>query len=154
VLCGLPATAISRCERDHFLGGLHEQAFRHRLGIGHGLCSFFKAGLLKYHSPEFAVLLFRDECKVPLLAPEVAAQLAMINELTIPVFLFLGLATRLATLPLLGMIAVIQTFVYPNAWSDHLMWGSILFFPLTRGPGTLSLDHDIARAVRSRAARR
>jgi len=32
-----------------------------------------------------------------------------IQELTIPVFLFLGLATRLATIPLLGMILVIQT---------------------------------------------
>jgi putative oxidoreductase len=52
----------------------------------------------------------------------------------------LGLATRLATLPLLGMLAVIQTFVYPNAWSDHLTWGSILLFLLTRGGGALSLD--------------
>ena len=122
-----------------------------RVGVG---AVFFKAGLLKYNSPEFAVLLFRDEYQVPLLAPETAARLAMINELTIPVLLFLGLATRLATLPLFGMIAVIQIFVYPNAWTDHLLWGSILLFLLTRGPGTLSLDYVIARAFRSRASRR
>ncbi len=122
-----------------------------RVGIG---SVFFKAGLLKYQSPEFAVLLFKDEYQVPLLAPEVAARLATINELTIPVFLFLGLATRLATLPLLGMIAVIQTFVYPNAWADHLQWGSILLFLLTRGPGALSLDYVIAKALRSRASAR
>ena len=122
-----------------------------RIGVG---AVFFKAGLLKYNSPEFTVLLFRDEYQVPLLAPEVAARLAMVNELTIPVLLFLGLATRLATLPLLGMIAVIQTFVYPNAWTDHFMWGSALVFLLTRGPGPLSLDHVIARALASRASRR
>jgi hypothetical protein len=42
--------------------------------------------------------------------------MATFNELTFSTLLFLGLATRLATLPFLGMIAVIQTFVYPNAW--------------------------------------
>ena len=122
-----------------------------RIGVG---AVFFKAGLLKYNSPEFTVLLFRDEYQVPLLAPEVAARLAMINELTIPILLFAGLATRLATLPLLGMIAVIQIFVYPNAWTDHFMWGSALVFVLTRGPGPLSLDHVIARLLSSRASRR
>jgi putative oxidoreductase len=86
------------------------------LRVGVGLV-FFKAGLLKYGSWEFTVLLFRDEYKVPLLAPEVAARMAMVQELTLPVLLFLGLAARLATLPLLGMLLVIQTFVYPNAWA-------------------------------------
>jgi hypothetical protein len=48
---------------------------------------------------------------------------------------------RLATLPLLVMIAVIQMFVYPQAWTEHLLWASILVFLLTRGPGTLSVDY-------------
>jgi putative oxidoreductase len=113
-----------------------------RVGVG---AVFFKAGLLKYNSWEFTVQLFRDEYKVPLLDPAVAAQLAMVQELSVPVLLFLGLATRLATLPLLGMIAVIQTFVYPGAWTEHLVWSSILVFLLTRGPGALSLDHLIDR---------
>ena len=122
-----------------------------RIGVG---AVFFKAGLLKYNSPEFTLLLFRDEYQVPLLAPEVAARMTMVQELTIPILLFLGLATRLATLPLLGMIAVIQIFVYPNAWTDHFMWASALVFVLTRGPGPLSLDHLIARALSSRASPR
>jgi len=106
---------------------------------------FFKAGLLKYGSWEFTIKLFQDEYKVPLLPPEIAARIATFQELTMPILLFLGLGTRLATLPMLGMIAVIQTFVYPNAFSDHLTWGSILLFLLTRGPGAFSLDYLIEK---------
>jgi putative oxidoreductase len=116
-----------------------------RIGVG---ATFFKAGLLKYNSWEFTVKLFEEEYRVPLLDPAVAARIAMVQELTIPILLFLGLATRLATLPLLGMIAVIQTFVYPNAYNEHLVWGSILLLLLTRGPGMFSVDHLIARSVR------
>ena len=54
--------------------------------------------------------------------------------------LLLGLATRLATLPMLGMLMTIQLFVYPQAWPEHLVWGSILLFLLTRGAGAVSLD--------------
>jgi putative oxidoreductase len=113
-----------------------------RVGVG---MVFFKAGLLKYNSWEFTVLLFRDEYKVPVLPPELAAQMAMIQELTLPVLLFLGLGARLATLPLFGMLLVIQTFVYPNAWAEHLFWAGALGLVLTRGAGALSLDHLIAR---------
>jgi hypothetical protein len=31
------------------------------------------------------------------------------------------------------MISVIQIFVYPNAWPDHVLWGSVLIFLLTVG---------------------
>ena len=106
---------------------------------------FFNSGLLKVHSWEFAVKLFQDEYKVPLLDPVWAARLAAFNELTFPILLFIGLATRLATLPLLGMVAVIQIFIYPGAWAEHLLWASILIFLLTRGPGTLSVDYLIDR---------
>src|SRR6266704_2439354 len=113
-----------------------------RIGVG---MVFFNAGLLKYKSFEFAVKLFEDEYKVPVLAPAVGARIAMINELTTSTLLFFGLATRVATLPLLGMISVIQIFVYPNAWPDHVLWGSILVFLLTRGPGPFSVDYLIDR---------
>jgi len=113
-----------------------------RVGVG---SVFFKAGLLKYQSWEFTLLLFRDEYQVPVLDPAVAARTAMTQELIIPVLLFLGLGTRLAAIPLLGMIAVIQTFVYPGAWTEHLVWSAILVFLVARGPGALSLDHLIAR---------
>ena len=118
-----------------------------RVGVG---AVFFRSGLLKIDSWEFTIRLFRDEYQVPLLDPELAARIATIVELGVPPLLFAGLATRLATLPLLGMIAVIQVFVYPNAWSDHLMWAAALVFVLTRGPGVFSLDYWIAKAVASR----
>jgi putative oxidoreductase len=82
------------------------------------------------------------------LSPELAAVLATTVELTCPVLLVFGLLTRLATLPMLGMTFVIQTFVYPDLWVTHLMWTSILLFILTRGPGTLSLDHLLAKRWR------
>ena len=118
-----------------------------RIGVG---ATFFRAGLLKYNSWEFTVKLFQDEYRVPVLDPALAARIAMFQELTIPIFLFLGLATRIATLPLLGMILVIQTFVYPNAYNEHLNWGAILLLLLTRGPGVFSLDFLIERLVSRR----
>jgi len=119
-----------------------------RIAIG---AVFFNSGMLKFKSWEFAIKLFQDEYKVPLLDPEAAARLATFNELVFPVFLFLGLATRLATLPLLGMVAVIEIFVYPQAWTEHLLWASILVFLLTRGPGLFSLDYLIEQWFVSRA---
>src|SRR5215475_15702654 len=101
---------------------------------------FLKGGLTKTANWMLTVQLFADEYQVPILPPEMAAMMSVTFEFGCSILLVLGLATRLATLPLLGMLAVIQTFVYPNAWSDHLTWGSILLFLLTRGGGVLSLD--------------
>ncbi len=101
---------------------------------------FLKAGLNKIASWELTVQLFADEYKVPVLSPDLAATMAATFEIGCSVLLIFGLATRVATLPLLGMIAVIQTFVYPNAYSEHLTWASILLFLLTRGAGPWSLD--------------
>jgi putative oxidoreductase len=104
---------------------------------------FLRAGQTKWASWESTVALFTEEYKVPVLSPAVAATLATTFELGCSTLLILGLATRLATLPLLGMLAVIQLFVYPQAWGEHLTWGSILFLLLTHGPGALSLDRAI-----------
>src|SRR5207249_4259017 len=99
-----------------------------------------KAGLTKVASWETTVALFRDEYRVPVFPPEIAASMAASFELGCSALLIAGLATRVATLPLLGMLAVIQTFVYPSAWADHLTWGSILVAILTSGPGRASID--------------
>ncbi|HUC68222.1 MAG TPA: DoxX family protein [Stellaceae bacterium] len=106
---------------------------------------FWNSGLTKLASWQTTVVLFRDEYKVPVLPPELAATLAASVELTCPVLLVLGLASRLATLPMLGMTFVIETFVYPEDWIEHLGWASFLLFILTRGPGPIALDRFIAR---------
>ena len=108
---------------------------------------FFRAGLTKVASWEPTVALFRDEYKVPVLPPEVAAVMASLFEVGCSLLLIAGLATRLATLPLLGMILTIQLFVYPQAWPEHLVWTSILLFLLTRGAGLISLDRLVSRVT-------
>jgi putative oxidoreductase len=132
---------------DHFPMALFQLMFRISIG---GV--FWSAGMTKIASWQTTVVLFRDEYKVPVLPPEVAATLAASVELTGPVLLLFGLASRLATLPMLGMTFVIQAFVYPEDWNEHLIWASFLLFILTKGPGALSLDHLIARRFMRRAA--
>ena len=109
--------------------------------------TFWNAGIVKIQSWQPTVALFANEYRVPILPPELAAMLATAVELTCPVLLVFGLATRLATLPMLAMTVVIQTFVYPDLWHIHLLWATILLFILTRGPGAISLDHVIAKAL-------
>lgn len=113
-----------------------------RVGIA---AVFFRSGLTKLDNWMLTVQLFKDEYRVPLLPPEIAAYLAAFNELVLPAFILAGLATRLAALPLLGMTLVIQLFVYPSSWVDHAMWAALLTLLIARGAGALSLDHLIRR---------
>ena len=101
---------------------------------------FLEAGLNKLGGWEFTVQLFADEYRVPVLPPELAAVMATTTEIGCSLLLVAGLGTRLATLPLLGMIAVIQTFVYPGAYAEHLTRASILLYLLTRGGGAHAVD--------------
>jgi putative oxidoreductase len=108
-----------------------------RLGIA-GI--FFNAGLGKIQSWSQTVQLFADEYKVPVLPPALAAYVAASVELACPVLLVLGLVTRLATLPMLGMCFVIGALVYPEFWYEQVLWAGPLLFLLGRGPGPVSLD--------------
>ncbi len=88
-----------------------------------------------------AYTLFREDYKVPLLPPELAAHMATYAEHLFPILLVLGLFTRLSALALLGMTAVIQIFVYPGAWPTHLSWAALMLYLAGRGAGPVSLDH-------------
>ena len=92
-----------------------------------------------------AVDLFRDEYKVPLIPPELAAPLAATAEHLLPVLLLIGLATRWSALGLLAMTAVIQVFVYPGAYPTHGVWAAVLLYLVATGPGAVSIDRWLAR---------
>jgi putative oxidoreductase len=113
---------------------------------------FWRSGMTKLANWDLTVALFQNEYAVPLLPPELAATLAATAELACPVLLVLGLGTRFAAAALLGMTTVIQLFVFPENWPDHLLWASILAYLVTRGAGVLSLDHLLRRLSGEKAA--
>ena len=112
-----------------------------RLGIA---AVFFLSGRTKVDGlltvNDTAFELFRSEYALPLINPEIAAYAATYSEHLFPVLLVLGLFTRFAALGLLGMTAVIQIFVYPDAWPTHLSWAGLLLPLIALGGGKLSLD--------------
>jgi putative oxidoreductase len=122
--------------------------FGMRLAVG---TTFFRSGMLKLQSFDTAITLFRDEYRLPLLPPEIAAYMGTTVELSAPVLLVLGFGARLGAAALLLMTLTIQFLVYPENWPEHLMWGSILAYVLSRGAGKLSFDRLIALNLFGRA---
>ncbi len=104
------------------------------------------------HIKDTTFFLFREEYKVPFLPPNVAAYLATYQELAFSVLLVVGLASRLSALGLMLMVAVIQIFVYPEGWPDHILWFALLLLIFARGPGAISLDHLLWSRARSEPA--
>ena len=133
---------------DRYAGPLFDLAVR--LWIAQ---VFFQSGRTKLADWAITVSLFQDEYKVPVLSPEAAAVLGAAFELGMPVFLVLGLASRLAALPLIAMTCIIQ-FVLGGANPDydsveHFYWLFLLGMIVIKGPGPISLDH----LIRARFAR-
>ena len=109
-----------------------------RLGVA---WIFWSSAQVKLVNWQRTIELFADEYRVPLLPPEFAANMAFVIEVTAPVLLVLGLFTRVTVLVLIGMTAVIQLFVYPEAWPTHLQWVAMMLVLLCRGAGVFSIDH-------------
>lgn len=100
---------------------------------------FFSSGLTKIGSFETAKALFADEYKVPLLDPTIATYLATAAELSLPVLLAFGFLTRYAALGLLGMLMVIEFFVYPGT-KEHYHYGLMALTIIAFGSGRFGLD--------------
>src|ERR1041385_5666653 len=110
---------------------------------------FWRSGQTKVNGfsiREETFYLFREEYKVPLLPPDLAAYLSTLGEHVFSALLLVGFASRLSALGLFGMTMVIQLFVVPGGWPEHILWLSLLTLIIARGPGAISLDHLIWRA--------
>ncbi len=116
---------------------------------------FWRSGVNKWDGflqlNDIAVLLFSSEFKLhlpggpyPFPAPAVMAFAAGAAEILLPVFLVLGLATRLSALGLLVMTLVVQLTV-PSGWPIHLTWAAMALAIMAWGPGRISLDDWIGR---------
>ncbi len=114
-----------------------------RLGIA---AVFFMSGRTKVEEGTWLTIgdnafeLFRTDYALPLVKPEIAAYAAAYSEHLFPILLVLGLFTRVSAGALLVMTAVIEIFVYPDAWPTHLSWAGLLLPLIALGGGKLSLD--------------
>lgn len=101
--------------------------------------------------------LFEEQFKLHLLgavydlpAPDLLAVVVAVAEIVLPALLLAGFATRIAALGLLVMTGVIQ-LVFPDGWMNfHLYWAAIALAIIALGPGALSLDRLLDRAMRGR----
>ena len=112
-----------------------------------GFAINFVTGNFEFGWPQLSdsvVDLFRDEYKLPIIPPELAAPMAAFAEHLFPLLLLIGLATRFSALALLAMTMTIQLFVYPDAYPTHGVWAMVLLVLIVRGAGPYSADHWLA----------
>jgi putative oxidoreductase len=102
-------------------------------------------GTLYLFENQFRLHVFGAEYPLP--APDQMAWLTACAEIALPILLLVGLGTRFAALALLAMTGVIQ-LVSPDGWANfHLYWAALALGIATTGPGPLSIDRWIDRAV-------
>jgi putative oxidoreductase len=118
---------------------------------------FWRSGILKWDGflrlNDTAVTLFTDEFMLhlpggpyPFPAPAVMAFLSGCAEITFPILLVLGFATRFAALGLLFMTLVVELTV-PDGWPIHITWAAMALAIMAWGPGRVSLDYLIRRVL-------
>lgn len=122
---------------------------------------FWKSGILKWDGflqlNDTAVTLFTDEFMLhlpggpyPYPAPVTMAFLSGVGEISFPILLVLGLATRFAATGLLFMTLIVELTI-PDGWPIHITWAAMALSLMAWGPGKLSFDYLLARTFRTRA---
>jgi putative oxidoreductase len=120
---------------------------------------FTKSGWLKLSSWDTTLGLFRDEYRVPLLPPDIAAVAGTAGELLFPVLLYAGLYARIGALGLFAVNAmavisyrhVLLAEGFEAALGDHVLWGFMALALIVVGPGRIALDTLLQRRVASGA---
>ncbi len=120
---------------------------------------FWRAGVAKIEDFYGTSYLFNYEYRVPLLAPNIAAFLGTWIELITPWLLGLGVLAR-PTAAFLFVYNIIAVTSYPGLWphgfwhglvgsafADHKIWAMMLLIVIARGPGVLSVDGLLPRAM-------
>lgn len=106
---------------------------------------FWVSGVLKVSNWDTALALAANEYPVSWLTPVAAAYLGAAIELICPIFLALGLATRLAVIPLLILSLVIQ--IEYRQINEHLFWAVLFGWYVVMGAGSISLDRALGRGL-------
>jgi len=125
---------------------------------------FFRSGLTRWDgflslSPSTAYL-FEEEFKLHIFGgqfsfpwPDLVAHVVATAEITLPILLVLGLATRFTALALLIMTGVIE-LVVPDGWANyHIHWAAEAIAIIALGAGPLSLDRAVQRLCLRKASR-
>jgi len=112
---------------------------------------FWHSGLGKISSWPETLALFQNQYNVPFLPSELVAYLTTMTELSCPILLLFGFATRLAAIPMLLMTAVIQ-LTYMSG-GENLYWAVLLMTLICFGPGAISLDWVVKKMINWRGNR-
>jgi putative oxidoreductase len=111
---------------------------------------FFMSGLTKIQDWNITLSLFQNEYHVPVLSPALAALLGTAAELSLPVFIVLGLGTRAAALALF-VFNIVAATSYPDlsdaGLKDHVLWGALMLVLFFYGPGGISVDRWLERRL-------
>ena len=119
---------------------------------------FWKSGILKWTGflklSDTAVTLFTDEFMLHLPGgpyhypvPAVMAFVSGCGEITFPVLLVLGFATRFAAFGLLLMTLIVELTV-PDGWPIHITWAAMALGIMAWGPGRISIDYIVRSFLR------
>jgi len=106
---------------------------------------FWVSGIQKLTNWDTALYLSANEYPVSWLDPVAAAYIGVTIEVLCPIFLALGLATRIAALPMLILSLVIHFEYQP--FNNQIYWAVLFGWYVISGAGALSVDRQIGRGL-------